>query len=510
MDESLKVFVEWMPIADVRIDQAFSEIWAVQPQIVDAIAEAMRERGYDKAEPIVLWAPSNVVVDGHTRLAAAKAARLEQVFVAKTPFVDEDEAVLYAISRQKNRRNIEPDRLLRIVPDLYARMKRHRGGDRKSEKSNVPTGTFDQQLDTKDAVAGAVGISPRQVMRIVAVAEEPEIAAKVSSGEASIRAAYDEVRAKRKAEAEVAAPVVAPEKSQRAMPEVSALTIDRVGGAAVRGIYTVAEWQALDAEQRRQLLTQAPVEQQTQFNRTNDNVEWALWTWNPVTGCLHNCPYCYARDIAARFYPQGFAPAIVPSRLHAARHMKVPAAAATNLGEKNVFVCSMADLFGKWVPQDWIDAVLDEVRGNAQWNFLFLTKFPRRLSQQAWPENAWVGTTVDKQFRVEIAERSFRDVKAGVKWLSCEPMLERLTFSSLEMFDWVVVGGSSKSSQTPEFNPPIEWFEHLLRQAREAGCKVYLKPNFVNRWREYPGFDEVVDEHDIDTGWVDGEPGVEQ
>jgi pyruvate-formate lyase-activating enzyme len=27
-----------------------------------------------------------------------------------------------------------------------------------------------------------------------------------------------------------------------------------------------------------------------------------LWSWNPVTGCLHDCPYCYARDIANRFY----------------------------------------------------------------------------------------------------------------------------------------------------------------------------------------------------------------
>jgi hypothetical protein len=36
------------------------------------------------------------------------------------------------------------------------------------------------------------------------------------------------------------------------------------------------------------------------FNRTNENVDWAKWTWNPVTGCLHNCVYCYARDIAER------------------------------------------------------------------------------------------------------------------------------------------------------------------------------------------------------------------
>ena len=26
------------------------------------------------------------------------------------------------------------------------------------------------------------------------------------------------------------------------------------------------------------------------------NIEWAKWSWNPVSGCKHDCPYCYARD----------------------------------------------------------------------------------------------------------------------------------------------------------------------------------------------------------------------
>lgn len=30
-------------------------------------------------------------------------------------------------------------------------------------------------------------------------------------------------------------------------------------------------------------------------------IDWCDSTWNPVTGCLHNCDYCYARNIAVRF-----------------------------------------------------------------------------------------------------------------------------------------------------------------------------------------------------------------
>lgn len=30
-------------------------------------------------------------------------------------------------------------------------------------------------------------------------------------------------------------------------------------------------------------------------------IDWCDSTWNPVTGCLHGCEYCYARRIAERF-----------------------------------------------------------------------------------------------------------------------------------------------------------------------------------------------------------------
>jgi protein gp37 len=287
---------------------------------------------------------------------------------------------------------------------------------------------------------------------------------------------------------------VTTEASVHATARRNGTTARAIPRALPAGPFTVEAWNALDQDVRRRVLEHAPLDTKT-FNRTNANVEWASWTWNPVTGCEHDCPYCYARDIAQRnqggTFPLLFVPAFLPERLHAPRHMTPPPSAATQIGDQNVFVCSMADLFGKWVPQDWIDAVFEEVTAAPQWNFLFLTKFPQRLAEQAWPDNAWCGTTVDRQARVATAERSFRGVRAGVKWLSCEPLLERLTFTSLAMFDWVVIGASSKSTQTPEFQPPWEWVEHLITQARAAGCQIYLKPNLTSRPREYPGVLEL-------------------
>lgn len=199
----------------------------------------------------------------------------------------------------------------------------------------------------------------------------------------------------------------------------------------------------------------------------------------------HNC---YARDIANRFYPQGFKPTFLEDRLGAPSNTPIPhdAEALAAPQSNRIFVCSMADLFGKWVPQEWIDAVLQEVRDNQQWKFLFLTKFPQRLAEIEWPENAWVGTTVDKQYRVSIAEKAFRGVKAGKKWLSCEPLLEPLKFGSLEMFDWVVIGGASRSTQTEASWPDFEWVVDLYNQARAAGCKVYFKPNTFSTQTKAP------------------------
>lgn len=262
---------------------------------------------------------------------------------------------------------------------------------------------------------------------------------------------------------------------------------------------TVAAWELLPAGDKAAIL--ATVGKST-FNETNDNIEWAGWSWNPVTGCLHDCPYCYARDIANRFFthmPDGdrFAPAFYPERLTAPKNTRQPNLDAISdpvehMAKRNVFVCSMADLFGKWVPTEWIEAVLEQAWDNPQWNFLFLTKFPIRMAEFEYPPNSWIGTTVDHQWAVDRAEKAFKKIRAGgyqgVAWLSCEPMLEQLTFSSLEMFDWVIMGGCSKSTQTPEERPEYIWHHSLFAQAKELSLPVYMKTNLgvERRVREYP------------------------
>lgn len=275
---------------------------------------------------------------------------------------------------------------------------------------------------------------------------------------------------------------------------------DRPNGSAessqTTNTISVQEWEDADDTQRSRWLA---LRSDNKFNETNDNIEWASWSWNPVTGCLHDCPYCYARDIATRFYPQKFTPSFLPDRLNAPANTKVPNLSEIDdlelrMAKRNVFVCSMADLFGKWVPTAWIDSVLQQAWDNPQWTFLFLTKFPVRMAEFQFPKNSWIGTTVDRQYAVDRAEKAFTKIRKGgyegIAWLSCEPMMERLTFSSLNMFDWVIMGGSSKSTQTPEHIPPFEWTVHLWIQAKALDLPVFMKTNLgieqSIRVREYP------------------------
>lgn len=214
-----------------------------------------------------------------------------------------------------------------------------------------------------------------------------------------------------------------------------------------------------------------------------DSIEWAKWSWNPVTGCRRGCDYCYARDIGIRFSGT-FEPTFHPERLTAPKNTLYPPNPTT--ADRNVFVVSMGDLFGEWVPDDWINPVLKVVTESPKWNFLFLTKSPGRLLDFEFPKNAWVGTTVDIQSRVKPAEESFKQIKATVKFLSCEPFLEPLKFNDLSMFDWIIMGGRSRNSAGPEFQPEWKWVESLMHQARAAGLKIYFKPNLMARPKEYP------------------------
>jgi protein gp37 len=267
--------------------------------------------------------------------------------------------------------------------------------------------------------------------------------------------------------------------------------LKRTNPAVPREFYSVREWEEISHELALSIIEIGFDSQKATMNEQDtDSIEWARWSMNTVTGCEHNCPYCYARDIAERMLPTKFEPTFHPNRVAAPSLTKVPVAANEDESYKNIFVNSMSDLFGQWVPQLWIEATIEMARRNPQWNFLALTKFPQRAADFDFPDNWWMGTSVDAQSRVENAERAFEKIDCKTKWLSLEPLLQPLTFSRLDLFQWVVIGGASRSNNTPEWVPPLDWILQIHSQARSAKCRIYYKTNcgMLNelRVREFP------------------------
>jgi protein gp37 len=340
-------------------------------------------------------------------------------------------------------------------------------------------------VTNKDA-AELFGVDPATVSdaRTVLQSNDETLKADVKAGKTSVKAAAKRVRAGKKKEPQRTTP-----QPQPSRPHSDNVTY--LPNASLQ--ITVKQWEHATAEQRAMLLDyRNPKAALNEQKRGEDSnlIDWAKWSWNPIVGCLHDCPYCYARDIAERFrkdgvasFANGFVPTLHPGRLSAPLN-RVPYQ-SDDEREARIFTGSMSDVFGRWVPAEWIEAILGVAAQARQWQFLMLTKFPKRMAEFDIPNNVWMGTTVDCQARVAGAEAAFARVNAGIKWLSIEPMLEPLKFEHLERFQLVVIGGASRSVKTPRWIPPYEWLADLMRQADEAGCAVFLKSNLYRK--ESPG-----------------------
>jgi protein gp37 len=240
------------------------------------------------------------------------------------------------------------------------------------------------------------------------------------------------------------------------------------------------------------------------MNKTK--IDWCDSTFNPVTGCLHGCDYCYARKIANRFgnkylpygdgineinfpvdgikgidpYPFGFEPTLHRYRLNEPAHKTKP---------RNIFVCSMADLFGEWVPTNWIEDVFKACEAAPQHRYLFLTKNPKRLCELANSEklpardNWWYGTSVTK-----VADKHFPGRLTYHTFLSIEPLLEPLNtgIGSFGGTKWIIIGAET-GNRKDKVIPEKSWVENIVETASITHAAVFMKSSL----RELMGDDFI-------------------
>ena len=207
------------------------------------------------------------------------------------------------------------------------------------------------------------------------------------------------------------------------------------------------------------------------------SIEWTEHTWNPVTGCTKlspGCKHCYAETMARRLkamgaagYENEFELTLHPDRLDQPLRRKAPTV---------YFMNSMSDLFHVGVPDTFIEKVMAVCAATPQHTYQVLTKRAERLpaffETRACPPNVWLGVSVeDKKYGVPRIDH-LRQVKARVRFLSVEPLLEDIGKVDLTGIHWVIVGGESGAKARPM---APAWADNVRRQAQAQGVAFFFK-----------------------------------
>ncbi len=268
-------------------------------------------------------------------------------------------------------------------------------------------------------------------------------------------------------------------------------------------------------------------------------IDWADASWNPVTGCMHGCEYCYARRIAERFggcwrldlppdtswrgnvgerklmgdyarhndgkchvldepeiecavfdppsgyrgkvkpYPYYFSPTFHRYRLGEPQSWKKP---------RNIFVCSMADLFGDWVPDEWIEQVFEACEAAPQHKYMFLTKNGKRYLELARKgimpdaDNFWYGCSVTRP------DAPFFFSNKCKTFASIEPILEPFDWvpglKHIGLPDWIIVGAETGNRKN-KVRPEKDWLGGIVNGCAEHNIPLFMKESL----RELMGTD---------------------
>lgn len=206
-------------------------------------------------------------------------------------------------------------------------------------------------------------------------------------------------------------------------------------------------------------------------------IEWTDSTWNPVTGCTKassGCQHCYAEAMTRRLtamgvtkYANGFKVTVHEDSLSEPLKWRKP---------KNIFVCSMSDLFHKDVPFEFVEKVMAVIEKTSQHRYQILTKRAERMAEffstHKVPSNVWLGVTIDVAQCKQRIDYLRQVEGAKIKFLSCEPLLEDLGELNLDGIDWIIVGGESGNQARPMKR---EWAVSIKEQCESAGKTFFFK-----------------------------------
>src|SRR5581483_903703 len=215
-------------------------------------------------------------------------------------------------------------------------------------------------------------------------------------------------------------------------------------------------------------------------------------TFNPWWGCTKvspGCEHCYAETWAKRVGAKVWG-ATKKRRFFTENHWGEPlkwnAGAAEDGQRKRVFCASMADVFEARADLDPWRKKLWALIATTPWlDWLLLTKRPQNIAERIpwtreWPNNVWLGTTVEDQQRAMERLPVLLKFPAKYRFLSCEPLLGPIDLDpwtvrrpeSLHQIDWVIAGGESGTNARAMLPG---WARKLRDQCQDSGIPFHFK-----------------------------------
>lgn len=167
-------------------------------------------------------------------------------------------------------------------------------------------------------------------------------------------------------------------------------------------------------------------------------------------------------------YPFEFDPTFHHYKLDEPKSWKKP---------RTIFVCSMADLFGGWVPDEWIEQVFEACEAAPQHRYLFLAKNPKRYVDLYGNgilrvrDSFWYGSTITGANEPFFFSRMPDDNPHT--FCSIEPIIEPVG-TMQEMPDWVIVGAET-GNRKGKVAPCKEWIDEIAAECKRRGKPLFMK-----------------------------------
>lgn len=234
-------------------------------------------------------------------------------------------------------------------------------------------------------------------------------------------------------------------------------------------------------------------------------IEWIInpdgsrgYVCNPIKGkCPQGCYYCYAEVMRKRFKK----PREMTWRseeLQACRKLKKPS---------TIFIGSVFEIFGEWVPSEYLNLIYQVIDDLPQHTFILLTKNP---SREWWlfsmPANLWFGASVtsskDKENGYNVGGNVVGSRNA---FISFEPVLDDIVNGDNKLYadgvlplhkniKWIILGSLNKNGRPvkPEKGgTKKEWVYPILDQANKYNIPVFIKEELNRLFPDLPIRKEV-------------------